>query len=129
MNLSPTIIPHSPFFTPLSTLYAQRHDTINNIIVVLLQRLDRALPAHARLRHHEFDVLGLEPGVIHLLAVILLLLCSLLVLDRLALVGAVGGVIVTGVVIGGLRGELLSSRGLGLGVEVLDLGLAEDAVT
>lgn len=122
--------PTPPSLKPSSPLYTQRHNTVNNIVVVLLQRLDSLLPAHARLRHHELDVLGLQARVIHLLAVVLFLLSGLLVLDGLALVTAVGRtVIVAGMLVGGLRGELLGCGGLGLGVEVLDLGFAEDAVS
>lgn len=115
--------PRSP-----STLYAQRHNAVDNIIVILLQRLDRLLPADARLRHHELDVLGLETRIIHLLTIVLFLLSRLLVLDRLALVRTLRGVVVARVVVGALRGELLSRGGLSLGVEVLDFGFAEDAV-
>ena len=108
-------------------LYAEGHDTVDNIVVVLLEGLDGLLPAHAGLGHDELDVLGLKTGVIDLLTVILLLLLGLGTLDGLGL-GALGGVVVTGVVVGRLVGELLSSLGLGLGVEVLNLGLTEDAV-
>ena len=111
-------------------LYAQGHDTVDNVVVVLLEGLDGLLPADAGLGHDELDVLGLKTGVIDLLTVILLLLLGLGTLDGLALgaLGALGGVVVTGVVVGRLVGELLSSLGLGLGVEVLNLGLTEDAV-
>lgn len=108
-------------------LYAQGHDTVDNVVVVLLEGLDGLLPADAGLGHDELDVLGLKTGVIDLLTVILLLLLGLGTLDGLGL-GALGGVVVTGVVVGRLVGELLSSLGLGLGVEVLNLGLTEDAV-
>ena len=108
-------------------LYAEGHDAVDNVVVVLLEGLDGLLPADAGLGHDELDVLGLKTGVIDLLTVILLLLLGLGTLDGLAL-GALGGVVVTGVVVGRLVGELLSSLGLGLGVEVLNLGLTEDAV-
>ncbi len=52
---------------------------------------------------------------------------SLLEIFEIALV-ALGGVVVASVLVGGLGGELLGSLGLGLGVEVLDLSLTEDAV-
>jgi hypothetical protein len=107
-------------------LYAQGHDAVDNVVVVLLEGLDGLLPADAGLGHDELDVLGLKTGVIDLLAVILLLL-GLGALDGLAL-GTLGGVVVAGVVVGRLVGELLGSLGLSLGVEVLNLGLTEDAV-
>ena len=108
-------------------LYAQGHDTVDNVVVVLLEGLDGLLPAHAGLGHDKLDVLGLETSAVDLLAIVLLLLLLLGTLDGLALV-TLGGVIVAGVVVGGLAGELLGSLGLGLGVEVLNLGLTEDAV-
>jgi hypothetical protein len=108
-------------------LYAEGHDTVDNIIVVLLEGLDGLLPAHAGLGHDELDVLGLETSVVDLLAIVLLLLLGLGALDGLALV-TLGGVVVAGVVVGGLAGKLLGSLGLSLGVEVLNLSLTEDAV-
>jgi hypothetical protein len=108
-------------------LYAEGHDTVDNIVVVLLEGLDGLLPAHAGLSHDELDVLGLEASVIDLLAIVVVLLLLLGTLDGLALV-TLGGVVVAGVVVGGLAGELLGSLGLGLRVEVLNLGLTEDAV-
>ena len=108
-------------------LYAQGHDTVDNVVVVLLEGLDGLLPADAGLGHDELDVLGLKTGVIDLLTVILLLLLGLGTLDSLAL-DTLGGVVVAGVVVGRLVGELLSSLSLSLGVEVLNLGLTEDAV-
>jgi hypothetical protein len=76
--------------------------------------------------HDELDVLGLKTSVVDLLAVVLFLLNLLLALNGLALV-AIVGVVVAGVVVGGLLGELLGGGCLSLGVEVLDLGLTEDA--
>jgi hypothetical protein len=108
-------------------LYAEGHDTVDNVVVVLLEGLDGLLPAHAGLGHDELDVLGLETSVVDLLTIVLLLLLGLGTLDGLALVTLVG-VVVAGVVVGGLAGELLGSLGLGLGVEVLNLSLTEDAV-
>ena len=80
--------------------------------------------------HDELDVLCLQTGVIDLLTVVLFLLGLLtsITLDGLALVGALGGVVVAGVLVGRLCGELLSSGCLSLGVQVLNLGLTEDAV-
>lgn len=111
-------------------LYAQRHDTVDDVVVVLLESLDGLLSADAGLCHDKLNVLGLKTGVINLLAVILLLLSGLLAsitLNSLALVGTLGGVVVRSLV-GGLGRELLSCRSLRLRVEILDLGLAEDAV-
>ena len=113
-------------------LYAQGHDTVDNVVVVLLEGLDGLLPADAGLGHDELDVLGLKTGVIDLLTVILLLLG--LLLDLLLLAVSVGVVVVVIVVVAGVAvtlllslGELLGGGSLSLGVEVLDLGLTEDA--
>lgn len=112
-----------------SSLYAESHDRVDNVVVVLLECLDCLLPADAGLGHDELNVLGLETRVVDLLAVILLLLLCLLLLDGLALVAVVvAGVVVASVVAGSLLlGESLGRRGLGLRVEVLNLGLTEDA--
>ena len=108
-------------------LYAEGHDTVDNVVVVLLEGLDGLLSADRSLGHDKLNVLGLKTGLVDLLTVILLFLLLLGTLDGLALV-TLGGVVVAGVVVGGLAGELLGSLGLGLGVEVLNLGLTEDAV-
>ena len=111
-------------------LYAQGHDTVDNVVVVLLEGLDGLLPRNAGLLHDELDVLGLKARVVNLLIVILLLLLVLLVLDSLALaLAGLVAVVVAGVVVGcglGLS-KLLGGGSLSLGVEVLDLGLTEDA--
>jgi hypothetical protein len=106
-------------------LYAQGHDGVDNVVVVLLEGLDGLLSADRGLGHDKLNVLGLETGLVNLLTVILLFLLLLgLDLGGLALVGVVVGVL------GGtlLLGELLGSGGLGLRVQVLNLGLTEDAV-
>lgn len=77
--------------------------------------------------HDELDILGLETRLIDLLTIIFLLLLLLLSLGGLALAEDLL-VVVTSVVASGLGGsELLSGGSLGLGVQVLDLGLTEDA--
>lgn len=108
-------------------LDTESHDRVDNVVVVLLERLDSLLPRYVGLRHDELDVLVLDALGVHLLAVILLLLGGLLLgvttLDSLARLAVVVACVV---VLGG--GKLLGSRGLGGGVQVLDLGLTEDAV-
>jgi hypothetical protein len=106
-------------------LYAQGHDGVDNVVVVLLEGLDSLLSADRGLGHDKLNVLGLETGLVNLLTVILLFLLLLgLNLRGLALVRVVVSVL------GGtlLLGELLGSGGLGLRVQVLNLGLTEDAV-
>lgn len=108
-------------------LDTESHDRVDNVVVVLLERLDSLLPRYVGLRHDELDILVLNALGVHLLAVILLLLGGLLLgvttLDSLARLAVV---VARVVVLGG--GKLLGSRGLGGGVQVLDLGLTEDAV-
>jgi len=106
-------------------LYAQGHDGVDDIVVVLLEGLNGLLSADRSLSHDKLNVLGLETGLVNLLTVILLFLLLLgLDLGGLALVRVVVGVL------GGtlLLGELLGSGSLGLRVQVLNLGLTEDAV-
>ena len=105
-------------------LYAQGHDGVDNVVVVLLEGLDGLLSADRSLGHDKLNVLGLKTGLVDLLTVILLFLLLLgLNLGGLALVGVVVGVL-SGTL---LLGELLGSGGLGLRVQVLNLGLTEDA--
>ena len=110
-------------------LYAQRHNAVDDVVIILLESLDRLLPAHTRLCHHELDVLGFEASVIYLLAIILFFLDGLrprVTLNCLTLI-AISSVVVAGVIIGGLSGKLLCSRCLRLRVEVFDLSFTEDA--
>ena len=101
-------------------------------MIILLQRLDRLLPRHARLRHHQLDVLGLHARLVDLLILVVVLLFFLGVarVDGLALAGVVRVVVArvaAGAALGVGCGELRGSVGLGLRVQVLDLGLAENA--
>lgn len=79
--------------------------------------------------HDKFDILGLETGIVDFFVVVIIFLLGLLIFDLLAL-AVLSRVIVTGVVRTSLLlcGELLSSGGLVLRVEILNFGLAEDAV-
>lgn len=56
-----------------SRLHAQRHDGIDDVRVVLLQRLNSLLPRYARLSHDQLDVLRFNASIVHLLPVIFLL--------------------------------------------------------
>lgn len=77
--------------------------------------------------HDQLDILGLKVGLINLLTIILLILLLILGLGGLGLAENLL-VVVTGVVASGLGGsELLGGGSLGLGVQVLNLGLTEDA--
>lgn len=100
-------------------LDTQCHDRVDYVVVVFFERLDGLLPGHVGLRHYQLDVLVLDALGVHLFALLLLLLLGYLVLVvvRVACV----------VVLRRLAGQLLRGRRLGAGVEVLDLGLAEDA--
>jgi hypothetical protein len=112
------------------SLYTQSHDTVDNVVVILLERLDRLLSANACLGHDELDVLSFETCVVHFLAIVFLFLSSLLgvTFDRLAFAVVVVVVVVIMSFVCGLSCKLLCCRCLSLRVEVLNLGLAEDAV-
>lgn len=113
-----------------SALYAECHDGVDDIVIVLLQCLDGLVAGNVGLGHDELNVLVLKTGGIDLLLILLLVLLVLSTLDGLAL-SVVVRVIVSGVVVASVvvlgSSELLSSRSLGLGVKVLNLGLTEDA--
>jgi hypothetical protein len=85
------------------------------------------------LGHDQLDILVFQSGSVNLLTIVfILILLAIATINSFALAVVVGvvvaSVIVSGVVMGLLRGQLLSGRDLGLGVEILDLGFAEDAV-
>ena len=120
--------------TIAGSLHTQRHYRVHNIMVVLLQRLDGLLARHASLGHDQLDVLALHARLVDLLVIVLVLffLLSVTGVDGLALAVVMAGVVVACVTaaarlcaLGG--GELRRGVGLCLGVEVLDLCLAEDA--
>lgn len=75
--------------------------------------------------HDEFDVLVLNSLGVDLFTIVLLLLLGLLVLTTLDSLAGLAVVVTCVVVLGG--GELLGSSSLGGGVQVLNLGLTEDA--
>ena len=110
--------------------YAEGHDGVDDIIVVLTQGLDGLLARDVGLCHDQVNILGLQTTLVDLLAVILLFFLLGLGLGGLALAQqvnvavVVAGVLVTTGSFGG--GQLLSSGSLGLGVQVLDLGLTKD---
>jgi hypothetical protein len=84
------------------------------------------------LGHDQLDILVLQTSSINLLSLILVFILLVTGVDGLALAVVVGvvvaSVVMSSVVVGLLGSQLLSGRGLGLGVEILDLGLTEDAV-
>lgn len=75
--------------------------------------------------HDELDVLILNTLSIDLLTIVLLFLLGLLVVTTLNSLAGLAVVVASVVVLG--SGELLSSSSLGGGVQVLNLGLTEDA--
>jgi hypothetical protein len=111
------------------TLSAKSHDRVDNVVVVLFQSLDGLLPRNARLCHDQFDVLTLKPILVNVLPIIVVLLAVVVVMVVIVVVIVIMAlsfaVVVSGVIV--CAGELLSSIGLGLRVEVFDFGLAEDA--
>ena len=115
-------------------LYAESHDRVDDIVIVLPQSLNSLLTGNASLSHDKVDILSLKARLIDLLTIILLLLLLLLgaeVGDGLLSLTVVVVVVmvVTGVLTGSLSGsELLSGGSLSLGVQVLNLSLTEDAV-
>lgn len=79
----PRAAPRSPMYShacapcngglqPHHRLHGELHDRGDDVPARRLQRLDRAAAAHARLRHHQLDVLGLHAGLVDGLAVVLL---------------------------------------------------------
>ncbi|KAI6775734.1 hypothetical protein HG530_002492 [Fusarium avenaceum] len=114
--------------------YAESHNGIDNIVVVLLQCLDSLIAADVGLSHDELNVLILESGSIDLLIVILLLIILLIVVVLvLLLLGGLSSlaglaVVVAGVVLSVSGSELGSSSLLSGSVHVLDLGLTENTI-
>lgn len=84
--------------------YAERHNRVDNIVVILPQSLDSLLAGDVGLGHNQVNVLGLETALVDLLAVVLLLFLLGLSLRSLALAKVVL-VVVASVVTGGLGGS------------------------
>lgn len=116
-------------------LNAQRHDGVDYVVIVLFQGLDGLGAGDTGLGHDELDILVLEAGGINLLLLLILLivvvvLFVLLGVSALNSLGVVVAVVVTGVVVLGTGGgELLGGSLLGGGVQILNLGLTEDATS
>jgi len=60
----------------LLQLYTQRHNRIDYIIPIILQRLNSLLPRHTSLRHHQLNILLLEPRIINFFAVVVIVVFS-----------------------------------------------------
>ncbi len=114
-------------------LDAQRHDRVDNVVVVFFQCLDRLLARHAGLRLDQLNVLVLNARGIDLVVIVILLLLLSLVIGAVVVVVVVVVIMVVVVAVAGVvvvvARQLLGSGRLGTGVEVLNLGLAEDAVS
>jgi hypothetical protein len=106
---------------------AQRHYGVDDVVVVLLERLDGLCARHAGLLHHKLDVLVLEPILVHFLVVVIVLLDSLLRLAQVDGLALAAAVVVAGVV-GVLGGELLGGGRSCLRVEVFDFCFAKYSI-
>ena len=47
------------------------HDGVHYVIVVVFQRIHRSLPGNVGLGHNQFNILGLNSGLVHSLVVVL----------------------------------------------------------
>lgn len=113
----------------MQALYAQRHDGVDDIVIILLQCFDSLLSADIRLCHDQFNVLCLKASIINFFSIILFLFYFLgITLDRLALVIMIVIMIVAGMIASRLCCELLGGAGLGSRVEVFDLGFTKDTM-
>lgn len=81
-------------------LYAQCHDRVDNIVVILLQCLDSLLSRDGCLLHDQLDILALQVGLINFFAIVfILILLVIVMLNGLALAVAARAVIVACVLI------------------------------
>jgi hypothetical protein len=80
------------------------------------------------LSHDKFNVLGLQAGIVDFLLIVIVFLLGLLVFDLLALSVLIVVVMTSMIFTGLLSCELLSGGSLVLRVEILDLGLTENAI-
>jgi hypothetical protein len=84
------------------------------------------------LLHDQFDVLALQAFLVNLLTIIIVVLFLLVVVIVIVVMVVFDGlsfaVVVAGVGVSFRLDDLLSCGSLSLGVEVLNLGLAEDAM-
>lgn len=117
---------------PRPNLYTESHDRVDYVAVVLFQCLDSLVAGNVCLGHDKLNIFVLKSLGVNLLIIFLLLLLLVGGLNSLALAVVVTSVVVSGVVVASVvvgisSCELLGGRCLCLGVEVLNLGLAEDA--
>lgn len=116
---------------PRPNLYTESHDGVDYVTVVLFQCLDSLVAGNVCLGHDKLNILVLKSLGVNLLIIFLLLLLLVSGLNGLALAVVVSvvvaGVVMASVVVGVSSCELLGGGCLCLGVEVLNLGLAEDA--
>jgi hypothetical protein len=110
---------------PRAPLYAQSHNGIDNIIVVLPQSFDGLFTRHACLSHDQLDILIFQARLIDFLAVVFILFLLVPSINCLALVTMIVACVCI-FTASSIR-DLLCRRGLSLRVEVLDLGFTEDA--
>jgi hypothetical protein len=115
-----------------SNLDRQTHDGVDYISVVLLKCLDSLPLADTSLCHDKLNILLLNSLSVNLTLLLVFLLSRLSILSRtLALtlsdsLADLGLHVTTALLLLSLCGHLHSSVLLGLAVQVLDLGLAED---
>lgn len=110
-------------------LDTQGHDGVDDVIIVLLESLDSLFATDIGLGHDQLNILILKAFGLDLVVIVVLIFIFLLLLflGLGSLDGLAGlAVVVAGVVLGTLGGELSSGGLLGGSVDVLDLGLTED---
>lgn len=115
----------------LQSLYAQSHNRVDYVVVVLLQCLDSLVPRDACLGHDQFNILIFQTRSIDLLPIIFVIILLVITsVDSLALAVVVivvmARVVVSGVVVSVGSSKLLGSAGLSLRIEILNLGLTKD---
>lgn len=116
-----------------SSLYAQSHDGVDYVIIILFQRLDSLVPRDTSLGHDQLDIFILQSRCVDLFSVVFFLfLLGITSINGFALAMVVGmvmsSVVVSGMIVCLLGRQLLSGGDLRLRVEILNLSFSEDAV-
>ena len=81
--------------TAKNNLYAQCHDRVDYIIVILLQCLNSLLSGNACLSHDQLDILVLKTRSINLLSIILVIILLVIALINSLALSVVMGVIMS----------------------------------